>query len=122
MSDTITEQICKLINDEVKIQVNKILTSYAERISIRHTIPLRILLEDIGIDVKIDQCLGVSKSGKRCKFHASTNGYCKKHQEQKKPETCISLENKHTHPPTILFQSGCPVCEKRPKEKMLISL
>lgn len=122
MSDTVIAQIQKIIDEEVKVQVNKKLSNYAERISARHSIPLRLLLEDIGSEIKVDQCLGVSKSGKRCKFHGGASGYCKRHQEQKKPEIAIYSENKHTHPPSILFQSGCPVCEKRPKEKMLISI
>lgn len=122
MSDTVVGQLLKIIDEEVKVQVNKKLTAYVERISIRHGLPMRLLLEDFGTDIKVDQCLGVSKSGKRCKFHGGESGYCKRHQEQKKIQPVLQIENKHTHPMSILYQPGCPVCEKRPKEKMLISI
>lgn len=116
-----SEAILKAIEDEIAAQVNAKLSKYIERVSRRHGIPLKLLLEDAVIlkDVKDTQCKGVVKGGTRCKRRGAHDGYCGWHLNQKKSERIVTpekpLENvvKHTHPiGKPMFLKGCPACER----------
>jgi hypothetical protein len=83
------EKIHALIQEEVRIQINK----YARVISKRHDISLKLLLQDLegilteteGSDVpKTGQCLGLTAKGTQCKSSGKNQGYCVRHKDQKK--------------------------------------
>ena len=136
MNEQLLTQIVSLIDQEVKRKVNSKITKYIEKISVRHGIPLKLLLEDL-ISVRPDDentsnadreiCLGVSKNGKRCKRPGGKNGYCWWHSDQKKIEklsVCQPVPQvKHTHTMPPLFLAGCPACEsKRQPQNLLIDM
>ena len=115
-----SEAILKAIEEEIAIQVNAKLSKYIERVSSRHGISLKLLLEDAAVlkDMKDTQCKGVVKGGKRCKRNGTHDGYCGWHRNQKKeprvvPPTVVEQIVKHTHPiGKPLFLKGCPACDK----------
>ena len=119
----------KIIRELIDSEVQKRISEYAQAISKRHDISLKLLLEDIPkfgseeLEVDIEpgkkgQCLGITASKKRCKFSGKNGGYCSRHQEQKKVvkkvESNCDFTSKHIGH-TIkdcLFLAGCPACEK----------
>jgi hypothetical protein len=114
--------------------VNNKITKYIEKISRRHSIPLRLLLEDLTTPdnepetpEKGNQCLGVVKGGKRCKRTGKQGGYCWFHADQKKIKQaavcppCPSVPQvKHTHSLPPLFLAGCPACERNNQPQNLL--
>lgn len=127
------EAILKAIEEEINNQVNAKLSKYIERVSKRHGIPLKLLLEDVCVlkEMKDTQCKGVVKGGTRCKRRGAHGGYCGLHVIQKRetvrvceptPET---EQVKHTHPVgKPLFLKGCPACERNSQnnQKLLIDM
>jgi hypothetical protein len=129
---SVLEKLRELVDSEVQKQVQKQISRYAQAISKRHDISLKLLLEDIPKfgseeqeDVEVDiepgkkgQCLGITASKKRCKFSGKHGGYCSRHQDQKKVikkvESNCDFTTKHVgHTITdCLFLAGCPACEK----------
>lgn len=133
MSEQLLTQIVTLIDQEVKRKVNNKITKYIEKISKRHGIPLRLLLEDLTTpdsepesSEKGIQCLGVVKGGKRCKRTGTQSGYCWWHADQKRIKhavcsPCPSVPQvKHTHSLPPLFLAGCPACERNNKLQNLL--
>ena len=117
------DKIQELIESEVQRELMK----YAQVISKKHDISLKLLLQDIHArgEVQADtpaqatgQCLGVTATKKRCKFSGKHGGYCSRHQDQKKVvkkvESNCDFTTKHVgHTITdCLFLAGCPACEK----------
>jgi hypothetical protein len=127
-----SEAILKAIEDEIANQVNAKLSKYIERVSKRHGIPLKLLLEDVAVlkDVKDTQCKGVVKGGTRCKRRGAHDGYCGWHLSQKKQQKVVTpapVDNvvRHTHPVgKPLFLKGCPACERTSsnKQNLLIDM
>lgn len=125
-----SEAILKAIEDEITNQVNAKLSKYIERVSKRHGIPLKLLLEDVSVlkDMKDSQCKGVVKGGSRCKRRGAHGGYCGWHQNQKKepkvlPPAAVEQVVKHTHPVgKPMFLKGCPACDRPNSQKLLIEM
>jgi hypothetical protein len=123
---SLVEKLQELIESEVQKQISK----YAQIISKKHDISLKLLLQDIPKYSQTDsqenefdttpngQCLGITTSKKRCKFSGKHGGYCSRHKDQKKVikrvETNCDFTSKHIgHTITdCLFLEGCPACEK----------
>ena len=123
---SLLEKLQELIESEVQKQISR----YAQIISKKHDISLKLLLQDIPklgsedqeeVDIepgKKGQCLGITSSKKRCKFSGKHSGYCSRHQDQKKVikkvESNCDFTTKHVgHTITdCLFLAGCPACEK----------
>jgi len=123
---SVLEKLRELIDSEVQKQISR----YAQIISKKHDISLKLLLQDIPKlgsedqeEVEIEpgkkgQCLGITASKKRCKFSGKHSGYCSRHQDQKKVikkvESNCDFTTKHVgHTITdCLFLAGCPACEK----------
>lgn len=138
------EQINVLIQKHIDDTVHQHLTTFIEYIAETYHMSPSVLLRDFETCVKkgrkrdpsqagVDQCLGVTASKKRCRFKASCNGYCSKHQAQYRPprperpppqpECPDTLQHTHTIPP--LFRPDCPACKRdrnRPKENLLIDI
>lgn len=129
---SLLDKIQALIDEEVKIQINK----YARTISQRHDISLQLLLQDLGNFTssaseeepkKKGQCLGVTKRKTQCKISGKNEGYCLQHHSQKPiKKVCstqsltASTEDQHVGHTLqdSLFLSGCPACERhQPKQK-----
>lgn len=121
--DSVIEKIQDVINSEVQ----KKLTKFAQLVSTRHDISLKLLLQDLASlegetiiePVKSSQCLGITGAKKRCKFAGKHGGYCARHLDQKKVLKKVASENlevatKHVgHTLTdCMFLAGCPACEK----------
>jgi hypothetical protein len=124
--DSVIEKIQEVINSEVQKKLNK----FAQLVSKRHDISLKLLLQDLSsLDgaeeetvtepVKSSQCLGITGAKKRCKFSGKHGGYCTRHLDQKKVLKKVASENleavtKHVgHTLTdCMFLAGCPACEK----------
>ena len=125
-----TEAILKAIEEEINNQVNAKLSKYIERVSKRHGIPLKLLLEDVVVlkDLKDVTCKGVVKGGTRCKRRGLHDGYCGWHLNQKtQKQVPISPTQTvtHTHPiGKPMFLNGCPACERCPSttQKLLIDM
>jgi len=139
VSEGAIAQIFLAVDQEVKKQVEAKLTKYAEYISKRHDISLRLLIEDIrnmneepqksSESISGNQCIGICSSGRRCKRSGGKTGYCPNHISQKKPVIkTTSIENlcrpvvRHTHSLPPLFLAGCPACERAGSGKLLIEM
>jgi hypothetical protein len=129
------EKLKDLVNEEVQIQ----LSHFAQIVSKRHDISLKLLLQDIQsfqngtldtIDLeapkKSGQCLGLTKTGNQCKFLGKKGGYCTKHVDQKKkvlvPVATVAETPReevvhvgHTLQEKM-FLKGCPACENMKKK------
>jgi len=123
---SLVEKLQELIESEVQKQLSR----YAQIISKKHDISLKLLLQDIPKysestedQEEVDtapkgQCLGITASKKRCKFSGKHGGYCSRHKDQKKVikrvDTNCDFTSKHIgHTITdCLFLEGCPACEK----------
>ena len=115
------------IKELIELEVQKRISEYAQIISKKHDISLKLLLQDIPMhseqEIEVDvgkkgQCIGVTATKKRCKFAGKHGGYCSRHQDQKKAvkkvESNCDFTSKHIgHTITeCLFLEGCPACEK----------
>lgn len=136
-NDILLSKLKDLVNEQVQLHLSR----FAQNVSKRHDIPLKLLLEDIQsfqngtletIDLeapkKTGQCLGLTKTGTRCKFLGKQGGYCTKHVDQKKkvPVTVPSSSGVSETPreeivhvghtlQEKMFLKGCPACEKMKK-------
>jgi hypothetical protein len=118
------EKIQELIESEVQKELMK----YAQVISKKHDISLKLLLQDIHA-VQIDepvqatkQCLGVTAKKTQCTFGGKHGGYCARHVSQRKMPRVVSEETIVEKNPHIghtmkdcMFLAGCPACEKSRK-------
>jgi len=117
------------LQELVDAEVQKQLMKYAQVISKRHDISLKLLLRDIplvsGAPVSEEpvsdgtRCLGVTGRGIQCTFTGKFCGYCKRHVSQRKErprtvESPMSEKNPHVGHTMMecLFLPGCPACEK----------
>lgn len=135
------EEIQALIEKEIDRRVQEKLTTFIELVSKTYDISMKVLLRDLSKQSSGNTeavgcgpiCMGVTANGKRCKFGATTHGYCKKHLSQRKPQpsptstpVVCQMVNEHNHTIPPLFCSTCPVCvksrEQTPKEKLLIDM
>ena len=147
MSSGALSQISEIIETEIQKALNEKLTKYAEYVSQRYDISLRLLMQDLenleslviqspksSIDLNDGKCKGLKANGKRCTFAPKSHGYCARHVDQRKierPTVCqpSMLKNTLIHNHSFsecLFKVGCPACEKskRPssKDNLLIDL
>jgi hypothetical protein len=134
ISEDTVAQIFKVVNQEITKQVNSQITRFAEIVAIRHDIPIKLLFEDIqrldscGPCLESEQqCAGKRTTGKRCKMKAKIDGYCKWHVDQNRksqrpppPPQMKRIEHTHTLPP--MFLAGCPACERKSENKLLIDI
>jgi hypothetical protein len=136
MNSILVERLQKLIEDEVRHQVN----NYAQIIANRHDISLKLLLRDVDLLFTdpgcSNRCRGITTKKTQCLATGKHGGYCSRHQLQKKPPLItgkVVTEAKTTGvqpeeniPPhhvghslqETLYLPGCPACEqlhKRPK-------
>jgi len=126
------DQIRELIEKEIERRVQEKLTTFIELVSNTYDISMKVLLRDLSRKTTTGNvCMGVTANGKRCKFSATSNGFCKKHLYQFRPPPqmpkttiCCTPIHNHTIPP--LFSPHCPACiisqEKRPQDKLLIDM
>ena len=147
MSSGALSQISEIIEIEIQKALNEKLTKYAEYVSQRYDISLRLLMQDLenldnlvlqsprnAIDLNDGKCKGIKTNGKRCTFASKSYGYCTRHLGQRKIErptipqpSMVTTTITHNHSfSECLFKVGCPACEKskRPssKENLLIDL
>lgn len=124
---SLVDKIQELIEFEVQKRINQ----YAQVVSRRHDISLKLLLEDIkGVSgINPGQCMGLTAKKQQCRMSGPHDGYCMRHHNQKKITTIVSpsMYNKHVgHTLTeSMFLQGCPACEKSksiPKPNLLIEL
>jgi hypothetical protein len=111
----VIEELEKLINDEVEHRMMSRMTKYAEKISLVHGIPIRLLLRDIPTGPDGDTiCHGLLKSGGRCSRKAKTDGFCQLHIHQKKSVEPIRIVSEvvHNHSFPPMFKHDCPACQK----------
>jgi hypothetical protein len=128
---TLLEKLQELVQQEVQKQVQKQLNRYAEIISKKHDISLKLLIQDIPSkynqteeDSEIEectsgQCMGITAKKKRCAFAGKHGGYCARHKSQKKAvvkkvDSSSDVVNQHVgHKITeCMYLVGCPACEK----------
>ena len=149
MSSSLTavSQISEIIDNVVQKAVNEKLTKYAQHIAYKWDIKLSLLMQDLenlenlsasprdfdDFSVKDGHCKGVLPNGRRCSHKSKKDGYCSKHNNQKKVvvHTITQLPNnvelQHNHLLSeCLTKAGCPACEKSKRipsrENLLIEL
>jgi hypothetical protein len=109
----------------VEAEVQKQLMNYAQVISKKHDISLKLLLRDIGSEPQLEEdvtegnrCRGVTAKGTQCTFTGKFCGYCRRHVSQRKerPRVVESPTEKNPHVGhtmrECLFLPGCPACER----------
>jgi len=123
MSNILLEKLQELVEAEVQRQLAK----YAQVISKKHDISLKLLLQDIPTynnetsvsdTAKPGQCLGITAAKHQCKSSGKHGGgYCKRHVDQKKKVSLPKVPSTgdvhvgHTIK-ECMFLAGCPACEK----------
>jgi hypothetical protein len=120
---SLLEKIQELIDSEVKRQIMK----YAQVISKKHDISLKLLLQDIPTTVDTEnasnggQCMGITSKKTQCKSSGKNGGgYCMRHVDQKKKvKVVVDTDSEPLKSPHVghtmkecLFLRGCPACEK----------
>jgi Family of unknown function (DUF5763) len=106
------------IQELIESEVQKRISQYAQVISKRHDISLKLLLEDAKnvTTVNTGQCMGLTAKKQQCRMSGPHDGYCMRHHNQRKltPVATPNTVNKHVgHTLTeCIFLSGCPACEK----------
>ena len=139
MTTTLLEKLQELVEFEVQRQLMK----YAQIISKKHDISLKLLLQDIpgpgtgaGGDAeepkKTGQCLGVTANRAQCKSSGKHGGYCARHvhQMKKKDPVAVAVPEPQGNPhightmKQCMFLAGCPACEKTrvPPPNLLIDI
>lgn len=136
------DKLFRLIEKEVENQVaervvaaerraSERMTVALEHISKTYDISLRQLMRDVSLEDQTDQvtecqCLGLTKTKKRCRWAGKYDGYCEKHKDQKPvpvlrssaSASCVTQEHTHTLPP--MFLAGCPVCDESARKRSMI--
>ena len=118
---SLLEKLQELVEAEVQKQMIK----YAQIISKKHDISLKLLLQDIPTKIvteeteplTVGQCHGITASKKQCKFTGKHGGYCMRHQDQKKViRRIVSTDEVNPHIGHVMkecmYLVGCPACEK----------
>jgi hypothetical protein len=121
---SLNEKIADLLEEELKLRMDLLLTEYAETISKKYQISLQLLLKDIPCVSVTSTCMGTKPDGSRCTFKGIHNGYCGKHQKQgeKIKQRFHETFNGHTHGPGLRNVTGCPACERSFSANRLIDL
>lgn len=133
------DKLFRLIEREVEAQVaervaeaerraSERMTVALEHISKTYDISLRQLMRDVSLEDEVTecQCLGLTKTKKRCRWAGKYDGYCEKHKDQKPvpvlrssaSASCVTQEHTHTLPP--MFLAGCPVCDESARRRSMI--
>lgn len=128
------------LEELVAAEVQKQLMKYAQIISKKHDISLKLLLQDIPSKIETDtieplttgQCLGITATKRQCKVSGKHGGYCMRHIDQKKViKRVVSADEVVTLNPHIghvmkecMYLVGCPACEKSrgSKQNLLIDI
>jgi hypothetical protein len=119
---SLLDKIQELVDAEVQRQIMK----YAQVISKKHDISLKLLLQDIPSTVDVDnetktgQCMGITAKKTQCKSSGKNGGYCMRHIDQKKKVVkVVEIDSAPMKSPHIghtmkdcLFLPGCPACER----------
>jgi len=92
------EHITKVIEDEIQKRVEAKVTKFIEMVAKTYDISIKSLLHDLAraksnSELETTQCMGFTPKGKRCKFSATHDGYCKKHIHQKKQRPIANTSN-----------------------------
>jgi len=129
MNQILVEKLQRLIEDEVRAQVN----NYAQIISKRHDISLKLLLRDMDLlftdgPQEGDKCKGITKKKTQCTNKGKHDGFCSLHVIQKRVPILIPhtpVEDVPVHVGHVLqeqlFLAGCPACDKlHQKPKLMI--
>ena len=135
---SLLEKLQELVEVEVQKQLNK----YAQIISKKHDISLKLLLRDIPSKIVTDQtieqvttgqCLGITAAKRQCKVSGKHGGYCMRHIDQKKvmkrvvsTDEVVATLNPHVGHimKECMYLVGCPACEKSrgSKQNLLIDI
>ena len=128
------------LQELVEAEVQKQLIKYAQIISKKHDISLKLLLQDIPSKIVTDQtieqvttgqCLGITAAKRQCKVSGKHGGYCMRHVDQKKViKQVVSTEVATLNPHVghimkeCIYLVGCPACEKSrgSKQNLLIDI
>jgi hypothetical protein len=127
------------LEELVAAGVQKQLMKYAQIISKKHDISLKLLLQDIpskiitetATEVITGQCLGITATKRQCKVSGKHGGYCMRHVDQKKViKQVVSTEVATLNPHVghimkeCMYLVGCPACEKSrgSKQNLLIDI
>ena len=121
---SLNEKIAYLLEEELKLRMDLLLTEYAETISKKYQISLQLLLKDIPCVSVTSTCMGTKPDCSRCTFKGIHNGYCGKPQKQgeKIKQRFHETFNGHTHGPCLRNVAGCPACERSFSSNRLIDL
>jgi hypothetical protein len=116
----VSENIVKLVEEEIEKGIHERMCKYAEDISKIHGIPLKILRRDLPNPGGF--CKGIKKGGELCTRKASSGSeYCLSHKNESKLQEPIIIKNsitRHNHPFPPMFKEGCPACEKMDKTEL----
>ena len=111
------------IQEFIEAEIKKELLKYAQLISKKHDISLKLLIQDISTkyepsETNSEQCMGITAKKTQCKSSGKHGGgYCKRHIDQKKKVTLPKVFSSgdvhvgHTIK-ECMFLAGCPACEK----------
>jgi hypothetical protein len=129
------------LQELVEAEVQKQLMKYAQIISKKHDISLKLLLRDIPSKIVTEtateqvttgQCLGITAAKRQCKVSGKHGGYCMRHVDQKKVmKQVVSTDELVTLNPHVghimkecMYLIGCPACEKSrgSKQNLLIDI
>jgi len=110
--DAVLNQVAQLITDQVDIKVEKKLSVYIDIIARKHGISRSELFKDLNAILdKEPLCQGLKRDGTRCKNKATVEGYCAKHNDQRRCTTPVILQSTHNHSlDTVPFSTTCPAC------------
>tara|TARA_Y100000748_G_C15119726_1_gene341704 strand:+ start:109 stop:489 length:381 start_codon:yes stop_codon:yes gene_type:complete len=105
-----------LWDEEVETELYKRMVKEMQKISLKYSINLKLLLADIPNPLNF--CRGFKKDGSPCTAKAKLNGMCGSHIDQPQlrgPIEMVSKNNegiRHTHNLSeCIFKPGCPACE-----------
>ncbi|ADQ91812.1 hypothetical protein BpV1_185 [Bathycoccus sp. RCC1105 virus BpV1] len=105
-----------LWDEEVETELYKRMVKEMQKISLKYSINLKLLLADI--QNPLNFCRGFKKDGSPCTAKAKLNGMCGSHIDQPQlrgPIEMVSKNNegiRHTHNLSeCIFKPGCPACE-----------
>jgi hypothetical protein len=118
MNQILLEKIQGLIEEEVRIQINR----YAQIISKRHDISLKLLLRDIELLTSTKEvstrCLGITGKRTQCLAMGKYDGYCSRHVIQRKVPVVVVPPVTNTSVPTL--QESFAI--EKPKPKLMIEI
>lgn len=123
----VEDQVAERVADVERRSAER-MTVALDHISKTYDISLRQLMRDVSLeeDQSACQCLGLTKTKKRCRWAGKHDGYCEKHKDQRPvpvlrssaSASCITQQHTHTLPP--MFLAGCPVCDESARKRSMI--